>query len=131
MNFFHRFAGATNPAWKSFCFVLAIICLGNLTAHAGQPRVSDPAKPLLSGDVVVTVTPLSAWQSQYPSCTLSAQADACGDTPTVSFTGDSCYPSSGTMNIARVDVVDAPAECAHAYMVQAVGGGIHVVIIDP
>ncbi len=130
MNFFHLFAGTTSPAWKSFCLLLAIICLGNLTASASQPLAADSTQPM-PNSVVVTVTPLSAWQSQYPSCTMSAQTDACGDTPTVSFSGDACYPSTGTMSIARVDVVDESAECAHAYMVQSVGGGIHIVIIDP
>ena len=128
MNFFHVFAGASTPAWKSFCLLLAMVCLGNLRATATQP-VATPTRP--SGDVVVTVTPLSAWQSQYPNCTMSAQADACGDVPTVSFSGDACYPSSGTMLIGRVDVVDASTDCARAYTVQSVGGGIHIVIIDP
>ncbi len=82
-------------------------------------------------DVVVTVTPLSAWQSQYPGCTLSAQADDCGATPEVFFSGGNCYPSTGTMNIGRVDVVHAPTSCHYAYMVQSVDGGIYIVIIDP
>lgn len=95
----------------------------------GECRLWQVGRAEFSDGVNVSVYPVAAWQSAHPHCSVSADASSCGTTPSVTVSGDNCYPGTGTVDIAQVVVVDGG--CEVMYLVQAVDGGIYIVAIDP
>ena len=82
------------------------------------------------GVAEVVVEPVSSWQAAHRHCTVTATVAVCGDLPSVVIEGDQCYSKVGVEDIALVTVSDATG-CLHVYLVRAVEGGIHIVVVDP
>ncbi|MEY3444694.1 MAG: hypothetical protein RLZZ519_2975 [Bacteroidota bacterium] len=130
MHYSKMLAEASASVLKSICLVAAIVVTvgcGSATACFASPCFTTNA----ARTIVLTVTPLASWQSQHPDCKVSAVVDQCGNLPTAVITGEDCFPSSGTVNVAQVVVQDDESNCETHYLIRAVDGSVQVVVIDP